>query len=271
MASSHPAIDRTASSSVRLPADDPGLFELDLRGLRERWAETAGRSPIGAEQMTGADRRAQRLGVPGIVLMEHAGTAVAAAVRALAVDQDRWGSGPIVILCGPGNNGGDGFVAARRLARAGGTVIAVLVGSEPRPGTPDAARNWDRLDRESGLTRIHAPVARDVAILGQWIERSAVVVDALLGTGVRGALRDPIRTAVETINRARAAMIPIVAVDTPTAVDLSSGEPSDPVVRADMTVTFHRPKTGLLTRRGAALAGRVLVAPIGIPAEADRG
>jgi len=60
-------------------------------------------------------------------------------------------------------------------------------------------------------------------------------------------------------------------VDTPTAVDLSSGDPSDPVVQADLTVTFHRPKTGLLTRRGAALAGRVLVAPIGIPADADRG
>jgi NAD(P)H-hydrate epimerase len=69
----------------------------------------------------------------------------------------------------------------------------------------------------------------------------------------------------------RAKGVPVVAVDTPTAVDLSSGDPSDPVVRADLTVTFHRPKTGLLTKRGAALAGKVLVAPIGIPREADRG
>ena len=83
-------------------------------------------------------------------------------------------------------------------------------------------------------------------------------------------MRDPIRSAVEVVNRARSAGVPVVAVDTPTAVDLTSGEPSEPVVRADLTVTFHRPKTGLLTRRGAALAGRVLVAPIGIPAEADR-
>ena len=92
-----------------------------------------------------------------------------------------------------------------------------------------------------------------------------------LGTGVRGSLRDPIRSAVELIIRARAGGIPIVAVDTPTAVDLSSGEPSDPAVRADLTVTFHRPKTGLITTRGAAHAGRILVAPIGIPPEADRG
>jgi NAD(P)H-hydrate epimerase len=67
------------------------------------------------------------------------------------------------------------------------------------------------------------------------------------------------------------AKIPIVAVDTPTAVDLTSGDASDPVVRADLTVTFHRPKTGLLTKRGARLAGKVLVAPIGIPRQADRG
>ena len=71
--------------------------------------------------------------------------------------------------------------------------------------------------------------------------------------------------------QARAAGVPIAAVDTPTAVDLTSGEPSDPVIQADLTITFHRPKVGLLTRIGEALAGRVLVAPIGIPVEADRG
>jgi len=77
--------------------------------------------------------------------------------------------------------------------------------------------------------------------------------------------------AVSLIARARGAGVPVLAVDTPTAVDLTSGDPSDPVVQADLTVTFHRPKTGLLTKRGAALAGKVLVAPIGIPPEADRG
>src|SRR4029077_11263308 len=117
----------------------------------------------------------------------------------------------------------------------------------------------------------HRAVAGDLRILAQGIEKAGVVVDALLGTGVRGALREPIRSAVELIRRAREAGVPVVAVDTPTAVDLTSGEPSDPAVRADLTVTFHRPKTGLLTKRGAALAGRVLVAPIGIPPDADRG
>ena len=220
--------------------------------------------------MTGTDLRAHAFGMPAERLMEHAGSAVAAAVRALAVDQGRWGSGPIVIMCGLGNNGGDGFVAARRLARAGADVVVALVGSEGHPRGPEAGRNWDRLDAEARIRRVHLPVARDVSMLGNGIETAAVVVDALLGTGVRGTLREPVRSAVELIRRARAAGVPVVAVDTPTAVDLSSGEPSDPVVRADLTVTFHRPKTGLLTRSGAALAGRVLVAPIGIPAVADR-
>jgi hydroxyethylthiazole kinase-like uncharacterized protein yjeF len=254
-----------------LPANDPSIFELDLRGLRARWAAQAALPPITGEAMTGTDLRAQAAGVPQERLMEHAGTAVAAAVRALAVDLDRWGTGPIVILCGPGNNGGDGLVAARRLALAGASVIVGLVAPEARPAGAVSARNWDRIARDTGIRKVHLPVARDVAIFGTGIDKAAVIVDALLGTGVSGPLRDPIRSAVELIVRARGLGIPVVAVDTPTAVDLSSGEPSEPAVRADLTVTFHRPKTGLATRRGVAHAGKVLVAPIGIPPEADRG
>jgi hydroxyethylthiazole kinase-like uncharacterized protein yjeF len=253
-----------------LPADDPDLAHLTLDELEQRWRTAASRVAITAEAMTGADRKAQALGVPGAELMEHAGTAVAAAARALAAFNGREGR-PVLVLAGPGNNGGDGFVAARRLAEWGIPVIAVLVATGENPRTPDAKRNWQRLDDIAGVTKIHAGVARDVVILAQGIERAAVVVDALLGTGVRGQLREPVRTAVEVIRRAREVAIPVLAVDTPTAVDLTSGDPTDPVVRADLTVTFHRPKTGLRTRMGKALAGRVLVAPIGIPPGADRG
>ena len=253
-----------------LPADDPDLFALDLAGLALRWARNMAMAPIGAEGMRGADRRAQALGVESVRLMEHAGCAVAAAAHALAVVTERWDKGPILVLCGPGNNGGDGFVAARHLSRHGARVVTALVATEAHPGGKDPGRNWDRLEHENRVERVHTPVARDVAILGQGIEKVALVVDALLGTGSAGPLRDPIRSAVELIGRARAAGIPILSVDCPTAVDLTSGDLSDPVVRAHVTVTFHRPKTGLLARRGAAVSGRVLVAPIGIPTEADR-
>ncbi len=258
-------------SAPPLPADDAALFELDLDGLAARWSRSATMSPIGAEAMRGADRRAQAMGVSSIRLMENAGCAVAAVVKALAVQTGRWDKGPILILCGPGNNGGDGFVAARHLSRHGARVVAVLVSTEGRPVGADAVRNWDRLEAEERVERIHTAVSRDVSILGQGVEKAAVVVDALLGTGVKGPLRDPIRSGVELIQRARSAGIPILAIDAPTAVDLTSGDLSDPVVRAHVTVTFHRPKTGLLARRGAGVAGRVLVAPIGIPQEADRG
>jgi len=255
---------------VPLPADDASLADLTLDELALRWADAAARTPITAEAMTGADRKAQELGTPSERLMEHAGSAVAAAARALVAFNGREGR-PVLILAGPGNNGGDGFVAARRLAEWGVPCVVALVSGERRPGTKDAARNWDRLEGIVGVTRMHAPVARDVALLGQGIGKAAIVVDALLGTGVRGLLREPVRAAVEVIRAARQAGVPVLAVDTPTAVDLTSGDPSDPVVRADLTVTFHRPKTGLRTKMGRSLAGRILVAPIGIPPEADRG
>ena len=253
-----------------LPLEDPFLDqEVDLAELAQHWAATAARTPISAEAMRGADARAQRQGVPGTRLMEQAGAAVAAAARALLVTTERQAHGRVLILAGPGNNGGDGFVAARYLAHAGIGSVVVLLAAEARPDTSDARLNWQRLGDEPLVQRQHAPGPREVAVLHQGLERAALVIDALLGTGVQGALREPIRSAVELVGLARAAAVPVLAVDTPTAVDLTTGRPSDPVVRADATITFHRPKAGLQTRVGHALAGRVLVAPIGIPPAAD--
>ena len=270
--SDRPAPPHPSPAAPPLPAEDPALrgAPLDLDELALHWRATAARSPMTAEEMRGADHKAQLMGTSGRWLMEQAGAATAAAVRALLATTDRLAKGTVLVLAGPGNNGGDGCVAARYLARAGLRVAVVLVSAESRPTTPDAASNWDALANVANAERIHAPQARDLQMLGQGIEKAAVVVDALLGTGVRGELREPIRSAVDLVRRARAAGVPVLAVDTPTAIDLTSGDPSDPAVRADVTVTFHRPKVGLQTRNGRALAGRVLVAPIGIPADADR-
>ncbi len=199
-----------------LPADDPDLRSLTLDELELRWSEAASRTAISAESMMGADRKAQALGIPGGQLMEHAGTAVAAAARALLEHNAREGR-PILVLAGPGNNGGDGFVAARHLAEWGYPVIAVLVAPDEKPRTRDAAHNWKRLDGIDGVTKIHVPVARDLAILGQGIEKAGIIVDALLGTGVHGRLREPVLSAVQMIRRARDAGTPVLAVDTPTA------------------------------------------------------
>jgi hydroxyethylthiazole kinase-like uncharacterized protein yjeF len=259
------------TTRIALPTSDPTIFEpgTDIDALTERWRTQAQLEPMTAAEMRGADARAQRLGTPGEQLMEEAGTAVAAAARALMVSTDRSLSSLALVLCGPGNNGGDGLVAARRLAEHGIASEVVLLSSSGRPSTPDATLNWDRLDDLEAVNRVTTARDSDVALYLNGIERAGIVVDALLGTGVSGDLREPVRTAVDVIVRAREAQVPVLAVDTPTAVDLTSGRPSNPVVRADVTVTFHRPKEGLRARLGKLLAGRVLVAPIGIPVEAD--
>jgi hydroxyethylthiazole kinase-like uncharacterized protein yjeF len=270
-----PSADAPATSAGGeiLPLDDPFLSspELDLAALAEHWASYAARRPMGAEQMRGADLRAQRLGVPGSELMEQAGAAVAAAARALLATTERPAGALVLVLAGPGNNGGDAFVAARHLAAAGVRSAVALVSHEEQPGTRDALANWTRLADVAGVERLLLASARDVAVLANGLEKAGLVIDGLLGTGVRGALRSPISEAVDLCNRARGLGVPVLAIDTPTAVDLTSGAASDPVVRAHVTVTFHRPKEGLRIRPGRELAGQVLVAPIGIPLAADAG
>jgi len=265
----HPPADPT--TGITLPAADPLVFasDTDVAALSERWAAQAALPAMTAEEMRGVDARAQRLGTRGEWLMEEAGAAVAAAAHALLISAERTHRARVLVMCGPGNNGGDGLVAARWLAEHDVDSEVVLLAADGRPGTPDAALAWERLDGIELVHRVATARSSDVALYFNGIERASLVIDALLGTGVRGLLREPIRTAVDVIVRARELLVPVLAVDTPTSVDLTSGEPTDPVVRADLTVTFHRPKTGLRRRAGALLAGRVLVAPIGIPSEAD--
>jgi len=256
-----------------LPTNDSALSDpdLDLDVLATHWASYSTRWPMNAEQMRGADRRAQRMGVESRDLMEQAGFAVAVAARATLNSVERQSSGRVLILAGPGNNGGDAFVAARHLAGWGVESVVVLVSAEEVPGTADAAANWEALADLPPVERIHAGSSREVSLFLNGIERAALVIDGLLGTGVTGRLRDPISQAVDVCVGARRAGVPVLAIDTPTALDLSSGTPSEPNVLANVTVTFHRPKQGLLTKYGRAAAGRVLVAPIGIPSEADVG
>jgi NAD(P)H-hydrate epimerase len=266
-------ITHDPTTGLLLPVEDEDLFDadVDVDALGERWRRQAALEPMTGEEMRGTDARAHRLGTTGQWLMEQAGTATAAAARALMVSADRSRTSLVLILCGPGNNGGDGLVAARWLAQHGVASEVVLLSSGGLPSTPDSQHNWDRLEGVGRINRVVTARDSDMALYLNGIERAGLVIDALLGTGVRGPLREPIRTAVDVVVRAREHGVPVLAVDTPTAVDLSTGEVSDPVVRADVTVTFHRPKEGHRARVAKLLAGRVLVAPIGIPLQADRG
>jgi len=247
---------------------------------------------IGGSEMAEIDEAAQRLGLSQDALMEAAGAATAEVALTELVrlaEPLRGPGGPLaetpltVVLCGPGNNGGDGFVIARRLAAAGRRVLAVLAGDASKIGAGGhaAAHNWGVLQAMAAAGSLELFVAPTPELLLQLRPRlspASLLVDALLGTGASGPLREPVSTAVDLINgirtHARAAGRPcsVLAVDAPTGVDVTDGSHATPVVEADVTVTFHRAKAGFaLDPEARRLAGRYLVAPIGIPLEAEDG
>lgn len=235
---------------------------------------------IGATEMAKIDEAAHRLGIGEDALMESAGAAVTELAHA---ELARGGGGqPLtVVLCGSGNNGGDGFVVARRLAAAGRAVVVVLAGDPGRIGGTAARHNWGVLQAMASAGSLElfvAPNREMLLALRPRISPATLLVDALLGSGASGGLREPISSAVELMNAVRthalAAGRPcsVLAVDAPTRIDITDGSRSDPVVAADATVTFHRAKAGFaLDREARRLAGRYFVAPIGIPIEAEEG
>ncbi|HEY6549721.1 MAG TPA: bifunctional ADP-dependent NAD(P)H-hydrate dehydratase/NAD(P)H-hydrate epimerase, partial [Solirubrobacterales bacterium] len=181
-----------------------------------------------AETMRTVDRWAiEEQGVPEAELMEAAGTALAEAVAELAPD------GPVRIVCGKGNNGGDGLVAARRLSAMGYEVEVLELFSAELPGDLDA-----------------------------WLEGSGAVVDSIFGTGFSGVPREPADLVIEAMNRCGA---PVVACDIASGVDASTGEISGLAVEADLTVSFHAAKIGHRIAPGKWHTGELRVVPIGIP------
>jgi len=212
-----------------------------------------------AEEMRRLDQRAiTELGIPGAVLMENAGRGAAQAiVDALpTLGAPRRGA-RVVIVCGKGGNGGDGFVVARWLKRHGARPTVMLV---PAPGDVggDAGRKLEELRRAGIRPR---PFTGDRAT-ADLLARAHLVVDALLGTGSRGVPEGGVARAIEAIN---ASGRPVVALDIPSGLSADTGAHAGPVIRAAMTLTFAGLKRGLVTSPGAELAGRVTVIPIGIP------
>jgi ADP-dependent NAD(P)H-hydrate dehydratase / NAD(P)H-hydrate epimerase len=197
-------------------------------------------------EMAKADALAVKSGTPSLTLMENAGGAVADAIAA------RYAPCRVAVLCGPGNNGGDGFVAARHLA-AHGFEVLIAAGSGHKGEAAAMAAKWQ------GARSPLAPSALDGA---------ALIVDALFGAGLSRPLEGDYRRLVEAMNRAS---VPVIAVDVPSGVDGDTGEVRGAAARADLTVTFFRLKLAHLLLPGRRLCGEVLVADIGIPDSACAG
>jgi NAD(P)H-hydrate epimerase len=209
-----------------------------------------------AETMRAIDRWAiDEQGVPGLDLMERAGTGVARAVEGLAPD------GPVAVVCGKGNNGGDGLVVARVLREAGRQVRVACV-APPQDFVGDALVNLERLPGEPPL-QLPAGAGPETARQRATVfDGATVVVDALLGTGFSGSPRGVVAEAIAAIDDTGA---PVVSVDVPSGVDASTGVVAEPAVRATLTVTFHAAKPGLWIRPGKAYAGQVQTLDIGVP------
>ncbi len=210
----------------------------------DAWAEPL----YDADTMRAVDAWAiEAQGVPSLELMEAAGRAVADAALEVAT------SGPARIVCGKGNNGGDGLVAARLLAAAGIEAEALLLWPADEL-SGDARASLDRL--EGGARHVEA------ADLDGALRGSGVVVDAIFGTGFSGAPREPADAAIAAIAACGA---PVVAADIASGVDASTGEVAGTAVDADITVTFHAAKLGQWIAPGKRHRGELRVAEIGIP------
>lgn len=201
------------------------------------------------------DAAAADRGVTTLQLMEVAGWQVArCAWHRLA------GPAAVSVVAGYGNNGGDGLVAARHLATWGCTVRVLVLGSEAR--VTGVVRDHVLSARRCGVDVV---VDEDPGLVGGVLGQSALGVDAVLGTGLRSAPREPQASAIRAINESG---IPILSIDVPSGLDATTGEAFDPTVRAALTCTLTAMKRGL--RRGGAPshAGEVWVADIGMPATA---
>ncbi len=218
--------------------------------------------PLTSEEMRKVEDECESMGVSRLMLMENAGAAVA---RYITARLRRLTGVRIMVVAGTGNNGGDGFVSARHLAGSGARVHVLLLGRGVDIRSGEALSNWLIVKKmTSSLVAEEVAGEGNIRLAEEALLGSDVIVDAIFGTGVRDVIRQPHSYAIDLINRSGAFK---VAVDLPSGLNPDSGEIHDKCVRADVTVTLHKVKRGLLVRKD--MCGRVRVAAIGIPPEAE--
>lgn len=211
---------------------------------------------LSREQIREIDRlAAEEFGLAGVVLMENAGRGATEVLLGLGVH------GPVVICCGKGNNGGDGFVIARHLDNRA-LAVKILLFCQPNELTGDAAIHYQILARSRVEVCAAADSVVDDAALRCEFDRAEWIVDALFGTGLRGPVRPPFEKVIKAINASRAR---VLAVDLPSGLDANTGESLGATVNAEHTVTFVAPKAGFANPAARPHLGSVHVVDIGVP------
>ncbi len=213
---------------------------------------------VTSEIMRSLDKKtAESFGVKSIVLMENAGRSVA---QTITKEFDAQAKNGIVVFCGKGNNGGDGFVASRHLINKGYHVDVIFFGKKEEL-SEDASINYTALSRITDV--IHE--LKDISEFGKTdinLKERGLIIDALLGTGIKGNVKEPYAGAINLINSSG---LPVVAVDIPSGIDADTGAVAGITVRAKKTITFGLAKIGLVVYPGAEFAGDVEVVDISIP------
>ncbi len=225
---------------------------------------------ISAEDVAIADNNAQWLGIPMGHLMECAGYSIAIELvdRYNLKEADK-----VAIFCGTGNNGGDGFVVARHLSAFNVNAIVFLLGVPEKIRTKESKFNWDIISRYLDVT-IETVVVRDSteiadnSVAMNKCKDVKLFVDGLLGTGVKGKIREPISSAIDLINNLNKKFkIPVVSIDLPSGLNPNNGEVLDKAVKSDLIIALHRIKKGL--SEDNEYIGEIIIKSIGIPHEAS--
>ena len=214
---------------------------------------------ITSEEMAALDENCKFFGLSSLQLMENAGAGVANKLKKKF--EGKRERVKITIIAGKGNNGGDSFAAARHLKKENFDVRIVLVGSSKDLRTEEAHRNW-RILKESSYDTEEITDSSELKAIETLLNSSDVIIDAIFGTGIRGKIREPEATAIDLINEVNSAFV--VSVDIPSGLDSDTGE-AEKAVRANLTVTFHKAKKGLLERDALNYVGELVIADIGIP------
>ncbi|MEM4311677.1 MAG: NAD(P)H-hydrate epimerase [Nitrososphaerales archaeon] len=216
---------------------------------------------ITPDEMRILEERAENLGIPRLLLMENAGSSIA---RILRTRFPNLKEKKIVVLAGSGNNGGDGFVAARHLVRYCDKVYVILLSEEEKVRTLEAQTNLKIIKNMNSLTFIVCEKRDKLEENKELILKADIILDAIFGTGIKGSIKEPYSSTIELINNSKAFK---VAVDIPSGLDPLDGKVHDKAVKADLTVSFHRAKKGLLLRKD--LVGELIVEDIGIPPDVE--
>jgi NAD(P)H-hydrate epimerase len=232
-----------------------------------------GFEPITSQQMYKIEDNGERIfGLKKLLMMENAGSRVADFL--IDLFKDDLEKKKIVSVCGFGNNGGDAIVATRHLsaflsskftAQRNNGLVLVLLGKPDQIKTEESKVNWNTIEKIDSIKKLCLN-AQNIKDIQTEVENSDIIIDGLIGTGIKGAIKEPFSKMIDTINQQKSKSF-IFSVDIPSGLNPDNGEIYDKSVKADSTITFHRIKIGLL--KNTEYCGEIHPVKIGIPIEAE--